>query len=312
LQTSSQEWQVAEASEQGPVRDENQDRMCSVTMPSGRLHIVADGMGGHKGGALAAQLTIDGLRRVLEQAPAGISIPSLLRQAFEQTNLEVHRMAHSGDAETDGMGSTAVVLWIREQSGHIAHVGDSRAYLFRDGRLRRMTKDHTTAQKMVEAGILTPEQALDHPSASVLERAIGIRPAIEVDLTQIEPIQKGDGMLLCSDGLSGCVSDGEIEEILKSRLTATETVKRLVDIAIAKGSKDNITVQYTQYGQVPAKSAARVPPWATLAVVGAALLLGLIYFFFLHPVDQPQQNRETQKPAANIDGSTVREPKKQD
>ena len=169
MRSTSEEWQVGELSETGPVRDENQDRMCSTQVGLGRLQIVADGMGGHKGGALAAQLTIDGLRRDLDQAPPTTPVAPLLQQAFERTNQDVYRMAHSGDPETQGMGSTAVLLLISDRTAHIAHVGDSRAYLYRRGRLRSITTDHTRAKRMVEASILTPEQALDHPSASVLE-----------------------------------------------------------------------------------------------------------------------------------------------
>jgi PPM family protein phosphatase len=245
----TEEWQVGELSETGPVRDENQDRMCSMRVGSWRLHIVADGMGGHKGGALAAQLTIEGLRHDVEKASSTTPVVALLQQAFEKTNQEVYRMAHSGSSETQGMGSTAVLVLISDRTAHIAHVGDSRAYLYRKGRLRRLTKDHTRAQRMVDAGILTPKQALDHPSTSVLERAIGIKQAVEVDMTQINPVIMGDGVLLCTDGLFGCVSDGEIEEVLRGGLTIPEIPERLVDLALRKGSKDNVTVQYLQYGR---------------------------------------------------------------
>ena len=284
--SSTEEWQVGELSERGPVRDENQDRMCSMRVGLGRVHIVADGMGGHKGGALAAQLTIEGLRRDLDQASSTTRVDPLLRQAFERTNQDVYRMAHSGDPETQGMGSTAVLLLISGRTAHIAHVGDSRAYLYRKGRLRRVTTDHTRAQRMVAAAILTPEQALDHPSASVLERAVGIKPAIEVDMTQVRPVKKGDGILLCTDGLSGCVSDGEIEDVLRAGLPIPEIPRRLVDLALRKGSKDNITVQYLQYGKSKHNGLARILRWTAVAAVTLALLIGLIHLFnsYLMPV----------------------------
>lgn len=284
--SSTEEWQVGELSERGPVRDENQDRMCSMRVGLGRVHIVADGMGGHKGGALAAQLTIEGLRRDLDQASSTTRVDPLLRQAFERTNQDVYRMAHSGDPETQGMGSTAVLLLISGRTAHIAHVGDSRAYLYRKGRLRRVTTDHTRAQRMVAAAILTPEQALDHPSASVLERAVGIKPAIEVDMTQVRPVKKGDGILLCTDGLSGCVSDGEIEDVLRAGLPIPEIPKRLVDLALRKGSKDNITVQYLQYGKSKHNGLARILRWTAVAAVAVALLIGVIHLFnsYLMPV----------------------------
>ena len=223
---------------------------------------------------MAAQLTIDGLSRELDQGPSTEPVAPLLRRAFERTNQEVYRMAHSADSETQGMGSTAVLVLIRDRTADIAHVGDSRAYLLRKGKLRRMTTDHTRAQRMVEAAILTPEQARDHPSASVLERAVGIKPAVEVDLTQVHPLRKGDAILLCSDGLSGCVNDAEIEEVLKGGLPVAEIPKRLVDLALLKGSKDNITVQYLQYGRIKQGSSAKILRWTAVA---AALLIGLIY-----------------------------------
>jgi protein phosphatase len=277
VSASSEEWQIGELSETGPVRDENQDRMCSARIALGQLHIVADGMGGHKGGAMAAQLTIDGLRRDLDQAPSAAPVAALLRQALERTNQNVYRLAHSGDPGTHGMGSTAVVLLIRDRTAHIAHVGDSRAYLLRKGRLRRITTDHTRAERMVQAAILTPEQARDHPSASVLDRAVGIQPDIEVDLAEINPIKRGDAFLLCSDGLSGCVRDGEIEEVLKGGLPVAEIPRRLIDLGLSKGSKDNITVQYLQYGQRERGKSATILGWAAVAAA-AALLIGLIYY----------------------------------
>jgi PPM family protein phosphatase len=175
---------------------------------------------------------------------------------------------------------------ISGRTAHVAHVGDSRAYLYRKGRLRRKTTDHTRAQRMVAAAILTPEQALDHPSASVLERAVGIKPAIEVDMTQVRPVKKGDGILLCTDGLSGCVSDGEIEDVLRAGLPIPEIPRRLVDLALRKGSKDNITVQYLQYGKSKHVGLARILRWTAVAAVTLALLIGLIHLFnsYLMPV----------------------------
>jgi serine/threonine protein phosphatase PrpC len=253
--------------------------MCSAEIGLGRLFIVADGMGGHKGGALAAQLTIDGLRRVLEATPSAASIAVLLRQAFDETNQAVYRMAHADNPETRGMGSTAVLLLIRGRTAHIAHVGDSRAYLVRKGRLRRLTTDHTRAQRMVDAAILTPEQALNHPSASVLERAVGIKPAVEFDLTEVRPIATGDAFLLCSDGLSGCVGDSEIEEVLKGNLPIAEIPKHLIDLALQKGSKDNITVQYLQYRQVNEGGSGRIVAWTAVIAAALVLLMALVYWF---------------------------------
>jgi hypothetical protein len=123
---------------------------------------------------------------------------------------------------------------------------------------------------MVDAAVLTPEQALDHPSASVLERAVGTKPEVEVDIADIL-LRKADLILLCSDGLSGCVGDGDIQKILTSGLPVSKLPRRLVDLALSRGTKDNITVQCIQYGRP--STLLRVLRWALIVAVVAAVLL---------------------------------------
>jgi len=257
----------------------------------GEIYIVADGMGGHKGGGLAAQLTVDGLGRCLSQASRNERIDPALKKAFEETNQSVYDKAHSGDPATKGMGSTAVLLLISGRTAYVAHVGDSRAYLYRDGRLRRLTTDHTRAQKMIDAGILTPEDAQDHPSASVLERAIGTKPVIEMEITTVSRLKRGDGILLCTDGLSGYARDSDIEGVLRETARINEVPKRLFDLALQRKSKDNITVQFLQYGQrAEAHSSwTRLLYWTAASAVGVALLIG-----FFHAYDAFVQDRNAQ------------------
>jgi len=277
VKSSQEKWQIEVLSETGPVRDENQDRMCGTHIALGDLYIVADGMGGHKGGGLAAQLTIEGLCSHLGKASPGSHIPQAVRQAFEKTNQNVYDKAHSGEAVTQGMGSTAVLLLISGRTAYVAHVGDSRAYLYRHGRLRRLTTDHTRAQKMIDAGILTSKDAQDHPSASVLERAIGSKPAIEVDMTKISRLKRGDGILLCTDGLSGYASDSDIEGVLRETPPIKEIPKRLFDLALQKKTKDNVTIQFAQYG-----NRAEVRSWRTrLLYRMTAVAIGLVLLIAL-------------------------------
>jgi protein phosphatase len=281
VSSSSSEWQVGALSETGPVRDENQDRMQQKRVELGEIYIVADGMGGHKGGGLAAQLTVDGLSDNLSKASRNERVDPALKRAFEETNQRVYDKAHSGDPMTKGMGSTAVLLLISGRTAYVAHVGDSRAYIYRDGRLRRLTTDHTRAQKMIDAGILTPKDAQDHPSASVLERAIGSKPVIEMEMTKVSRLQRGDGILLCSDGLSGYASDSDIEGVLRETPTIKEVPKRLFDLALQRKSKDNITVQFLQYGlgaQVRS-SRTRLLYWMAPSAIGVALLIGLFHAY---------------------------------
>ena len=240
--------EVGARSETGFVRNENQDRMSGSEVPLGQLYIVADGMGGHKGGALAAELTIKGLQELIGDAPSNSPVEEVLRTAFQRANETVYQKAHSGDEATENMGSTAVLLLVQEQTARLAHVGDSRAYLYRSGRLEQLTTDHTVVQKMVEAGMIKPSQAADHPNASVLERAVGSRPEVEVEISEPMELVDGDAILLCSDGLSGYVADAEIEKILRSSATVQEVPSQLVELALDTGGEDNVTVQMIQYG----------------------------------------------------------------
>lgn len=240
---------VGASSETGYVRNDNQDRMSWASVPWGQLYIIADGMGGHAGGAQAAALAIHGLEQYLIAASKNVSIEEAIRVAFEKTNLEVYNKANSGDPATDGMGSTAVMLLISDHIAKIAHVGDSRAYLYRNGKLRLLTKDHTQVQRMVDADILTLEQARNHPSASILERAIGSRPTVIADISLDLVLNEGDGILLCSDGLSGYADDQEIEETMDNSLAPQENVDRLINLALQKGGKDNVTVQFIRFGK---------------------------------------------------------------
>jgi PPM family protein phosphatase len=291
VKSSQKEWQVGALSETGPVREENQDRMHRKKVGLGEVFVVADGMGGHKGGALAAQLTVDSLCDCLGKASRNGRIGPTLKRAFEETNQHVYDKAHSGDRVTQGMGSTAVLLLVSGRTAYVAHVGDSRAYLYRHGRLRRLTTDHTRAQRMIDAGILTPQDAQDHPSASVLERAIGTKPVIQMDLTKVSRLKRGDGILLCTDGLSGYASDSDIEGVLRDTPAVNEIPKRLSNLALDRKSKDNVTIQFVQYGNsAEARSSwTRFLYWTAAVAIGVALLMGLFQAY-----DFYQQNRTAQ------------------
>jgi len=175
-------WVVGARSETGYARHDNQDRMSRVSAKFGDVFIVSDGMGGHKGGAVAAEMTVKMLESKMVEAGANDEIGDAVKKAFEAANAAVYEKAHSGDSETEGMGATALMVVTRESSALVAHVGDSRAYLFRQGRLQRLTIDHTRVQRMVDAGMLSAKEAEEHPDAGLLERAMGNKPDIEVDI----------------------------------------------------------------------------------------------------------------------------------
>lgn len=302
--SSPAEWEVSARSETGYIREENQDRMSGIQVQAGRVYIVADGMGGHKGGALAAELTVQSLQQHLSQALPQMPVEEAVRRAFEKANLAVYEQAHSGNPETEGMGSTAVVLLALDSVARVAHVGDSRAYLYRQGRLQPLTTDHSRVQRMVDAGVLTSEEAHGHPEANLLERAIGQKPQIEVDIGPDLQLKQGDGILLCSDGLCGYVRDQEIETVLRSDIPVQQVAGRLVDLALAKGGHDNVTVQFIQYGRRRGarhgyKRFYRSP--AVIIVIAMALLAGLalyrtLYYKEERPAPSPiSQQASTQK-----------------
>lgn len=278
-------WQIGALCETGPVREENQDRMCGLKVNLGRVYIVADGMGGHKGGARAAQLVVDELCAALQDAGPGARVPSVLRSAFKRANRCVYQQAHSGDPETQRMGAAVVLLLINKNTAYVAHVGDSRAYLFRDGRLRRLTRDHTRAEHMVAEGVLTPEQAREHPGASMLERAMGIKPDVEADISKGSKLKAGDGFLLCSDGLSGFVGDAQIQHLLNTNLPVDQVPGQLYELAVQKGSNDNITIQYIKTGADMPSQPKPILTFKTAALIAVVGLLAVfaIYQKFLSP-----------------------------
>ncbi len=200
---------------------------------------MADGMGGHRGGATASRMCIEAAGRVF--CESGAKPEECLRESLLTANSEL-RQASELDPELRGMGTTAVaILFEANGDAFIAWIGDSRAYLLRGGELRPLTEDHSLVAMWVREGILTPEQAEEHPRRNELIRAIGVVDEIEVDIVQYEP-QRGDRLVLCSDGLCGAVSPEVIQAGLETA-EPEEAARVLVASANDAGGSDNITVQ---------------------------------------------------------------------
>lgn len=239
--------QVAVLSEKGN-REENQDWMSWSRVAWGECYIVADGMGGYKGGAVASKMTVEGLERYLKELPADWSFEKALREALQRTNREVYTSAHSGDPSMENMGSTVAVALISDSKVQVGHLGDSRVYLLRNGQLRLLTKDHTAVQRMVDAGMITPEQAREHPDAHILSRAVGSKPEAEIEIGEPVDLQQGDGVLLCSDGVHAYVDDAQLEKVVNRSPNVQEVPNAVIDLALRSGSDDNLTVQFIRYG----------------------------------------------------------------
>jgi protein phosphatase len=229
----------AAVSDVGRVRRANEDSFF-VREP---LFVVADGMGGAQAGEVASGLAI----RAFE-APLDESAPPEQRMAaaVSRANAEIHKQSTSHD-EFQGMGTTITALLLGDQELTIAHVGDSRAYRLRDGELTRLTLDHSLVGEMVRRGAITEAEAEVHPQRSILTRALGPEDEVEID-TLSHATRPGDVYLLCSDGLTGMVSEATIAEALGSGSTMQEAAEKLVESANANGGVDNITVVALRLG----------------------------------------------------------------
>ncbi|MCP4807720.1 MAG: Stp1/IreP family PP2C-type Ser/Thr phosphatase [Proteobacteria bacterium] len=238
------------ATDVGPVRENNEDNW-AIDIESG-LFIVADGMGGHAAGEVAAEMAVDTVKSVLltdsdpdetmlatEVDDPDDAMRERLRYAMNQAAVNIRRKSDE-DRTLAGMGTTLVVLVVDEGSAHLAHVGDSRAYLFRDERLQRLTRDHTIVQQEVDAGRLTPELARIVPHKNILTKSVGVHGPVDPD-TSTRALDPGDLLVLCSDGLTDPLEDREIERIC-GRTHPEDLAETLVMEALRRGGDDNVTV----------------------------------------------------------------------
>jgi PPM family protein phosphatase len=221
-------------SDRGRQRQGNEDNYY-VRAP---LFVVADGMGGAQAGEVASEIAVKQFERGLPdgQEP-GEALAGLIRQANEQ----IHKQARS-DAQHAGMGTTTTAAYLTGDTVVVAHVGDSRCYLLRDGDLIRLTRDHSLVDELIRRGKLTEEQAESHPQRSVITRALGPEPNVEVDVEAF-PARAGDVFLLCSDGLTSMVHEPQLKQLLADReRPLNETGRILIAAANEAGGRDNITV----------------------------------------------------------------------
>ena len=234
----------------GVQRSSNQDAYCALVGPDApqgvdALLAVADGMGGHKAGEVASAMAIEGLVGLLSHQSSGTIKPvrpgeydSKLEEIVQQVNGNIHREA--ARPETQGMGTTLTVAVLACHGILIAHVGDSRAYLLRKGKLRQLTQDHSWVGQEVARGTMTAEEARVHPRRNIITRCLGTAPEVQVDRMAPE-MEEGDILLLCSDGLYSLVTDDEIGRILGEE-APQQACDSLVERANALGGHDNVTV----------------------------------------------------------------------
>ncbi len=219
-------------SDVGLVRTHNEDSF----LLQAPLFVVSDGMGGHAAGEVASSIAIE---TIGQQAP-GSADDVLLGAAVESANTSVISAAEQGIGKP-GMGCTATAVIIDKNHMAVAHVGDSRAYVLRQGTLVRVTHDHSYVEELVDSGQITADEARTHPSRSIITRALGSDPDMYADHFSLE-VGDGDRIILCSDGLSGMIGDGQIESLAVSSATPQQAADNLVAAALTAGGADNVTV----------------------------------------------------------------------
>ena len=256
---ASYDVRVGRMTDVGQMRQLNEDSLLtlevgqlhrSVSRPIG-LYVVADGAGGHAAGDVASGLAIRTIARLaidslfpqqIDEAPPSIDVPSWLRSAVQTANEAVHRQRAM--ARTD-MGTVLAMAVILEGVAHIAHVGDSRAYLISPTGIKQLTIDHSLVQRLVDTGQIKPEEARTHENRNVIYKMIGDRPKIEPDVQRVA-LSPSDRLLLCSDGLCGYVDDEDIHQIVLAASSPQEACRHLIDAANKAGGPDNITAVLIQ------------------------------------------------------------------
>jgi protein phosphatase len=237
LQATETVWRT----DTGRQRRENEDS-AFVHAP---VFVVADGMGGAQAGEVASRIATE----TFEQGLPGSGAPEdRLAELVRDANQRIYDRSRAEHGRA-GMGTTLTAAYLADGHLAIAHVGDSRAYLFRDGELTRLTQDHSLVDELVRQGKLTEAQAAEHPQRSIITRALGPEPEVEVD-TFSYPMHAGDVLLLCSDGLTSMVAEDRVAQILRSASTLEEAADRLIDEANDAGGRDNITVVLSRLGEV--------------------------------------------------------------
>ncbi|MDD4345648.1 MAG: Stp1/IreP family PP2C-type Ser/Thr phosphatase [Desulfitobacteriaceae bacterium] len=230
---------VLSFSETGQVRKNNEDAL--LVLSGDGLFAVADGMGGHQAGEIASNTAVSEIKKqaVKLREITNDRLEYWLKEVIGQANKVIYESAVCSP-ENQGMGTTLTMLVLRQNQGFVAHIGDSRAYLWRNGELLRLTDDHSLAEELVRRGQITVEEAEKHPQRHVLMRALGASRKIEIDYRTCD-LQSGDVFLLCTDGFSNLLSDEELAEKFKRQESWETRFDRLKGLILERGAPDNYT-----------------------------------------------------------------------
>jgi protein phosphatase len=266
----------AEECDRGTLREENQDSALHIRIALGDLLIVADGIGESTGGATASRMAVEYFYAHLAALPHDYPADKALREAAARANTCIVVAARAPDSPHPRMGSTVVAALLQPDgditNAWIGHIGNSRAYLMRAGRLHRLTTDHSAVQTLLNRNLITPEEAKDHPDATVLTRCLGHQLDVEIEIEQL-PLAVGDTLLLCSHGLWGFVPESEIQTA--ASLSVEAAAHNLLELALTAGGHNNIGIEVAQLIAPPDPAVhprSKHPPLAFKVILTVFLL----------------------------------------
>lgn len=296
--------QVIGQTDRGLKRAANEDHFGERQTPNGWVAVVCDGMGGHVGGATASHIAVDTILQFLTENYFS-DAREAIGAAIDAANAAIlrHTATHP---DLKGMGSTCVLLIVRDGLVYIGHVGDSRIYLVRDHRIKQLTKDHSYVQMLVDSGSITAAQAERHPRKNEITNALGLpqmQPATVMD-DAISP-EAGDCFVLCSDGLSGMVSDTTIEHVVSQQkdMTAQQRANRLIEKAKEGGGLDNITAVLVEFATTPkatqeqtqTERRKKIGLWAGGIALCMMLVAGLVWLLMRSPQSKDEEAEQQQE-----------------
>ena len=225
-------------SDAGNVRELNEDYASFIEDERFKIYLVADGMGGHNAGEIASKLAVKSIiRYLLEHSEEDEDI---LLNAVKYANNEIYEISQKND-KCKGMGTTITGCFIKGDMIQVVNVGDSCCFSIKDNEIKKVTKDHSWVQELIDAGAITEEEGRVHPKKNIITRALGTNSSVKIDIFNIDK-NESSMFLLCSDGLSNEVQKEEMVEIVNRYKNVNEACEKLVDLAKARGGKDNITV----------------------------------------------------------------------
>ena len=292
---------IGNYSDVGKAREINEDYFGSFSGNFGSLLIVCDGMGGHIGGEIASRLAVESISNHFEKLNDGYNISEEINKSLEAANTSIILKAKENPDLTD-MGSTVVLVLVKNGLAYYTSLGDSRIYKIRDGVLQQITKDNSLVQQMVDSNIITQDEAKVHPKKNVITKALGTNDELELEIYEPFKLLLNDKLILCSDGLTAHVDEEEFFQISENN-PPQEAARKLVELANERGGTDNITVQIVAVGvkenSVNQSNSNKFLPYLILTVSLIALIFILIKFEVISFGEEPRKANTTGNGSTN-------------